>query len=106
MKNAANVRGLKSIPTWKIQEILESPNCTGIDGRDYGPVEDELRSILCSRLERLSKHNQAKALKALESVKVLDEGLDSVFVEHDEFIKVNDGWFINLVKIPPMIMNF
>jgi hypothetical protein len=43
---------LKYIPTAKIVEILNSPNCTGVDGRDYGPVRHDLESILWERQSR------------------------------------------------------
>lgn len=49
-KNAANRKGLKFIPTARIKEILDSPNNTGIDGRDYGPVIQELEQIYFERI--------------------------------------------------------
>jgi hypothetical protein len=39
-------RNLKSIPIWKIREILDHPHCQGIDGADYEPVKHELEQIL------------------------------------------------------------
>ena len=40
---------LKYIPTWKIKEILDSNYCTGVDGKDYEPVKEELQEILNMR---------------------------------------------------------
>lgn len=53
IKNRSNVANLKSIPTWKLKEIIDSPNGTGIDGADYGPVMEELMDIY---LERISSN--------------------------------------------------
>ena len=36
------IQKIKYIPTWKIKEILDSPNCTGIDGKDYHHLKSEL----------------------------------------------------------------
>lgn len=44
------MKNLKYIPTKKLQEILNSNHCTGIDGKDYGPVKEELEQILWERL--------------------------------------------------------
>jgi len=44
-------RNLASIPTWKLQEIVDSHHCTGIDGADYHPVREELESELWRRNE-------------------------------------------------------
>ena len=44
-----SMNNLHKIPTWKIAEILNHPNCQGIDGKDYGPVKEELESVLWER---------------------------------------------------------
>jgi hypothetical protein len=43
------LRNLKFIPTWKIQEILDEPYNRGVNGKDYGPVKEELEQILWKR---------------------------------------------------------
>lgn len=40
---------LKFIPTKKLKEILDSNHCTGIDGKDYEPVKEELQAVLWKR---------------------------------------------------------
>lgn len=40
---------LSTIPTWKIQEILNSHHTTGIDGADYEDHKEELEHILWAR---------------------------------------------------------
>jgi hypothetical protein len=47
----------KYIPTWKLIEILDSPHCTGVNGKDYEPVKDELQQVLWERLSRYD-HDQ------------------------------------------------
>lgn len=65
-KNAANVKNLQFIPTWKIKAILEHPNTQGIDGRDYGPVRHELEDILFERQNRVQEWKLRKAMHGFE----------------------------------------
>lgn len=48
-------KNVDAIPTWKIEEILASPNCTGIDGADYEPVKAELQTELWKRYVKEAK---------------------------------------------------
>lgn len=54
------MRNLHCIPTWKIKEILNSPHCTGIDGKDYEPVKEELQDILWERQSKISHDKEIK----------------------------------------------
>lgn len=130
-KNAANVASLQFIPTWKIKEILDSPNCTGIDGRDYGPVRHELESILHERNNRVQEWTLRKALHGFERArreKIADIFPDEAYIpaapkamaveafdlDRVEVVSVvREFWKINrenggfdIVDIPPMIMSF
>lgn len=46
------MRNLKFIPTWKIIEILDEPYNRGVNGKDYGPVKEELEQIVWERQNR------------------------------------------------------
>lgn len=37
------------LPTHKLEEILNSHHCTGIDGADFEPIKEELQAILWER---------------------------------------------------------
>lgn len=121
-KNQANTKNLRFIPTWKIEAILNSPNCTGIDGRDYGPVEHELKDILFERKNRLQEWELRKKLHGLDrAVKEMspskyheDKPTERKGYEIVELIcEVRDYWKIakgnggfEIVEIPPQIMAF
>lgn len=127
-KNAANIHNLQFIPTWKIKEILDSPNCTGIDGRDYGPVRHELEQILFERNNRVQEWQLRKALHGFERArreKIADifpdeawepkavarkaqkEEVIELIVEIRDFWKLKraNGGF-DIIEIPPQIMGF
>ena len=42
-------------PTHKIESVLNSPLIAGVDGKDFGPYEQELREELYSRLDKQTK---------------------------------------------------
>lgn len=46
------MKNLKYIPTKKLEEILNSNHCTGVNGADYEPVKHELEQILWERQSR------------------------------------------------------
>lgn len=80
---AKKFSNLHCIPTWKIKEILSSPNCTGIDGKDYGPVKHELQDILWFReasarsWRRIDREIRESAERS-ERVKIQELGHKSV----------------------------
>jgi hypothetical protein len=53
-------KNVNAMPTWKLEEILSSPNLTGIDGADYAPVEDELYHELWKRYAKEARENEQK----------------------------------------------
>lgn len=63
-------KNLKYIPTKKILAILDSPHCTGIDGKDYEPVKHELQDILWERQNRQAETllKQSEALYGLDPI--------------------------------------
>ena len=60
-------KNLKYIPTKKLQEILDSNHCTGIDGADYEPVREELEQILWERQNRQADAEMKKMEKEWEA---------------------------------------
>lgn len=44
----------KHIPTKKLKEILDSNYCTGVNGKDYEPIKEELQQILWEREKDVS----------------------------------------------------
>lgn len=123
-----NYSNLKFIPTWKIQAILESPNCTGIDGADYGPVKHELESILWARQERVAGWEAKKRELGLDAAiasyrvvtrdlrpqllvdipsmpfEIFDNGPETAEVDGREYIVNKNGF--SLVAIPPVMLPF
>jgi len=53
-------KNVNAMPTWKLEGILSSPNCTGIDGADYFPVREELFSELFKRYAKEARDNEAQ----------------------------------------------
>jgi hypothetical protein len=127
-KNAHNYKNLRFIPTWKLEAILDHPHTQGIDGRDYGPVREELEQILWERKQRLQEwtlrkqmHGLDRAIKEMspaskgplkeKAAKVLapipeipascDEGIPEFPTL--EVWAMNDG---ELLVIPPVILPF
>lgn len=45
-------KNIDAIPTKKIKEILNDPDCKTSTGRDYGPVKHELEDILFYRMDK------------------------------------------------------
>lgn len=50
-------KNIDAIPTWKIAEIVDSHHCVGVDGADYGAVEEELSSELWKRQNAQSERD-------------------------------------------------
>jgi len=115
-------KNFKFIPTWKLKLILDSPNCTGIDGCDYGPWKEELEQILFERNNRLQEwelrktmHGLDQAIKAMseksnETAKLPSDWLDrtEAFSEINDFWKIKgpNGFSYEILAIPPLIMAF
>jgi hypothetical protein len=93
--NRPSYKNLDCIPTWKLQAIVESPNCTGIDGRDYGPVRHELEEILLARIERIALWEQKKRELGL------DKAIEAMMTRKDEAWEMDNGGY---VAIPPRII--
>ena len=51
MASKTTYKNVNATPTWKLQEIVNSNHCTGIDGTDYFPVKHELEQELWRRQE-------------------------------------------------------
>ncbi len=59
-------RNLNKIPTKTIKAILDDPYTRGKDGKDYGPVREELEEILWQRLGPELIEAELKAMEAQE----------------------------------------
>lgn len=103
-KNAHNYKNLQYIPTWKLQEILDSPNCTGKDNRDYGPVKHELEQILWER-----QQNQAVLLTLSKTVSECRSTKEVKVEEGESHFPIVECWILpngSLLAIPPVILEF
>lgn len=128
-KNAHNYKNLQFIPTWKLKAILEHPNCQGIDGRDYGPVREELEHILFERQNKLQEWELRKKLHGLDrAVREMGQGVKKDSAVKDPAVKadkargyeiveliveIRDFWKLSkgnggfeIIEIPPQIMAF
>jgi len=84
---------LKFIPTKRLNTILADPYTRGIDGKDYGPLKEELQDIVWGRAEKQLMNFHALAEKELKDYEdFLDsEGVPSVTSEifNETFYAVN-----------------
>lgn len=86
---------VRAIPTWKLEEILNSHHCTGINGADYGPIKEELQNELWRRTESvghdsIKQHERAQLDYAL--ILEEDEVLRLVNEVNEAADKVIAGW--------------
>jgi len=77
-KNKENYKNLKYIPTWKIKEILDSNYTKGINGRDYGPMKEEMEAILWERQSKVFDINMKKQENELQEYENYLESLETV----------------------------
>lgn len=62
-RKKSTFKNLDAVPTKIIREVLDSHHCTSIDGRDYGPVREELEEYYWARIAK----EDEKALKQFEA---------------------------------------